>query len=91
MKEKHVPMRKCSGCGMMKEKSELIRLVRVKNMNNKEIHLDLDFKKFGRGAYVCKNLDCLKACRKSRRFERAFSCKVNDDIYESMEAMLRNE
>ena len=91
MKDKHIPMRKCLRCGKMKEKSKLIRIIKTDNMGNKEVLLDLDFKKFGRGAYVCKNPDCLRALRKAKRLERSFKCKINDDLYDSMEAIFQNE
>ena len=50
-----------------------------------EVSLDLSGRKPGRGAYVCKSVECLKAARKARRFERAFSCKIPDEVYDRME------
>lgn len=96
MVKKKVPLRKCSGCGEMKPKRELIRVVKapeVKNENGEvmahgDISLDLTGKKPGRGAYVCKSTECLALARKARRFERAFSCKIPDSIYDSMEKEL---
>lgn len=92
MKQKKQPMRKCTGCGEMKEKRELIRVVKspdVKDENGNviskgEILLDLTGKKSGRGAYVCNNVKCFELARKARRFERAFSCKIPDEIYENI-------
>jgi predicted RNA-binding protein YlxR (DUF448 family) len=85
MQTRRVPLRKCTGCNEMKPKKELVRV--VKNKEN-EIFLDLTGKKAGRGAYVCKSLDCLKKARKSKGFERAFSCKIPDEIYDQMEKEL---
>lgn len=85
MHEKKVPLRKCTGCLEMKNKKELIRV--VKNSSG-EISLDLTGKKAGRGAYICKNTDCFKKARKSRGLERAFSCKIPDDVYDNMEREL---
>ena len=50
-----------------------------------EILLDPTGKKSGRGAYLCQNPDCLKKARKARRLERAFDCKIPDEVYERLE------
>ena len=82
-------MRMCTGCGEMKPKKELVRV--VKN-NLGEVSLDLTGKKPGRGAYVCKSLECLQKARKARRFEKTFSGQIPDEVYERMEEeMGKNE
>lgn len=81
-------MRKCTGCGEMKSKKEMVRVVRNKEG---EISLDLTGKKAGRGAYICKNVACLQAARKNRGLERAFSCRIPTEVYEEMETELANE
>lgn len=88
MKTKKIPMRVCIGCGEMKPKKELIRIVKSKEG---EISLDLTGKKSGRGAYICKDLKCLKQARKSRKLERSFSCQISNEIYDGMESELKNE
>jgi uncharacterized protein len=89
MQKKRVPLRMCAGCGEMKTKKELVRVVRSPEG---EISLDLTGRKPGRGAYVCRSIDCLKAARKGRRFEKAFSCRIPDEVYDRMEEELsRNE
>ena len=82
MKQKKVPMRMCTGCGNMFDKRTLVRVVKSPEG---EISLDLTGKKAGRGAYVCKNPDCLKLARKKRAFERAFSVQISQDVYDAME------
>ena len=97
MQQKRVPMRMCTGCNEMKPKKELVRVVMSPRKTDEagnvlaasEISLDLTGKKPGRGAYVCKSLECLQAARKARRLERAFSCKIPDEIYETMEEEMR--
>lgn len=84
---KKIPQRKCVGCGEMKSKRELVRVVKNKEG---EISLDLTGKKAGRGAYICRDVECFKKARKSRGFERAFSQKIEDEIYEQMEKELEN-
>lgn len=80
-KPKKVPLRKCLGCGEMKPKQELIRAVRSPEG---EISLDLTGKKNGRGAYICRDSRCLTAAIKAKRFERAFGCKIEQPVYDSM-------
>ena len=66
MKTKKIPMRMCLGCGEMKPKRELIRVVKSKEG---DISLDLTGKKSGRGAYICKSVECFEKARKARKFE----------------------
>lgn len=87
MKAKKVPMRMCTGCGKMFDKRILVRAVKSPDG---EVSLDLTGKKSGRGAYVCKNIECLRKARKKRAFERAFSMKIEDVVYEKMEEEITN-
>ena len=96
MHRKKIPLRKCTGCGEMKPKKELVRVVKAPDIKNEqgetvsqgEVSLDLTGKKPGRGAYVCKSAECMKLARKARRFERAFSCKIPDEVFDAMEKEL---
>ena len=93
MKQKKVPMRKCTGCGEMKEKKQLVRIVKApeKDGTGGEISVDLTGKMPGRGAYICKNsLDCLAKAKQARRLERAFSCKIPDEIYEKLTEQMQS-
>ena len=85
MQNRKIPLRKCMGCGEMKSKRELVRVVKNKEG---EISLDLTGKKAGRGAYVCPQLSCLQKARKSRGFERALSCKIPEEVYDQLEQEL---
>ena len=86
-KQKKIPMRMCLGCGEMKPKRELIRMVKSKEG---EISLDLTGKKAGRGAYICRSIECFRSARKAHRFEKAFSCAISDELYDGMESELEN-
>ena len=96
--QKKIPLRKCTGCGEMKPKRELIRVVKSPEKRDEndslvsggEITLDLTGKAAGRGAYVCKNPECFQKARKARRFERSLSCKIPEEVYEQMSAELQN-
>ncbi len=87
MKPRKIPMRQCLGCSEMKPKKELIRVVKSPEG---EISLDLTGKKNGRGAYICRSTECYDKARKARRFERAFSCRIDESVYEVMADELRN-
>ena len=82
MQTRKQPMRMCTGCGEMKEKRELIRVVKS---TDGEISLDKTGKKNGRGAYICHDAACLKKARKNKRIERAFEVTIPDEIYDRME------
>ncbi len=88
MKTKKIPMRLCLGCGESKPKKEMIRVVKSKDG---EISLDTTGKKSGRGAYICRSLQCFKAARQKHRFEKSFSCAISDEVYERMEEELLND
>ena len=78
---KRIPQRKCIGCGVSKNKNELIRVVRSPE---NEISIDLKGKKSGRGAYICKDGNCLKKAVKAKRFERNLEVAISDEILESL-------
>ncbi len=84
---KKVPLRMCVGCGEMKDKRELTRIVKSKEG---EISLDPTGKKSGRGAYICPSPECLKKARKSRRIEKSFATKIPDEVYDTLEEEMKN-
>lgn len=88
MQQKKVPLRMCTGCAQHKPKKELVRVVRSPQG---EIDLDLTGKKSGRGAYLCSDLACLQKARKQRRLEKAFSQQIPDEVYDKLEAQMREE
>lgn len=83
---KKIPMRQCVGCREMKEKRELIRVVKSPEG---EVSLDFKGKKPGRGAYLCPDPECLKRSRKARALERAFETSLPADVYEALEAQMK--
>ena len=83
---KKAPDRKCVGCGEMKPKASLIRIVRSKEG---DVFIDPTNKANGRGAYICRNAECLKKAQKSKRIERSFECAIPDEIFEAMERELK--
>lgn len=87
MKAKKIPLRMCTGCGEMFDKRQLVRVVKSPEG---DVSLDITGKKSGRGAYVCKNADCLKKARKKKALERAFGIKIEDSVYDKMEEEIAN-
>lgn len=85
MTTKKTPMRMCTGCREMKPKKELIRIVKTVDG---EIALDTTGRLNGRGAYVCKNKECLAKVRKSNALSRAFETDVSGEIYNKLEMEL---
>ncbi len=83
---KKIPQRTCLGCGEQKPKRELVRIVKDKDNN---FSVDLTGKKNGRGAYICRDIACFQKAKKQRRFERAFSCQIPEEIYLSLEGELK--
>lgn len=98
VRQRKVPMRMCTGCGQMKPKAELVRVVKAPEKGGDQengaeaaapdISLDLTGKKPGRGAYVCRDPECLRLMRKNRRLERAFSCRIPPEVYDKLEGEL---
>ena len=77
-----IPSRQCTGCGEMKEKRKMIRVLKT---TEGEIVIDTTGKKNGRGAYLCRQAECLKRARKSKGLERSLKIGIPDEIYEKLE------
>lgn len=93
MQQKKQPMRKCVGCAEMFPKRELVRIVKTKLDGGDdaqdgeelyEVSLDLTGKKAGRGAYICRNTECLTKAVKGKKVQRALSCQIPDELFEKM-------
>lgn len=84
---KKVPLRQCVGCGEMKGKKDMMRVLKTAEG---DICLDVTGKKNGRGAYVCKNIECLKLARKSKGLERSFKMSIPKEVYDTLEEEFNN-
>lgn len=82
-KVRKIPQRKCIVCGELKDKNDLLRIVKNKEEG---ILIDEIGKINGRGAYVCKSESCIKGLKRSNKLNQAFKMKIDDDIYEELEA-----
>ena len=81
MANKKMPMRQCIGCGEMKPKKEMLRIIKTAE---EEILLDTTGRKNGRGAYICPNSECLKKAVKGKGLERSFKMAIPKDVYEML-------
>ena len=77
MKTKKIPSRICVGCREAKEKRSMVRI--VKTAEN-EICLDATGRKNGRGAYICKSVECLQRALQSRGLERSLKSPVPEEV-----------
>ena len=83
MKPKKIPMRMCVGCREMKEKRELIRIVRTPDG---EVALDPTGKKSGRGAYVCRQAECLRRSIRQKQLERQLEITLTPEVTDALTA-----
>nr|WP_330407093.1 YlxR family protein [Blautia marasmi] len=75
-------MRKCTGCGEMRNKKEMLRVLKTPE---EEIVLDATGRKNGRGAYLCFDKECLQKAVKNRGLERSLKTAIPASVYESLE------
>ena len=81
MANKKIPMRQCIGCGEMKPKKEMLRIIKTAE---EEILLDTTGRKNGRGAYICPDSECLKKAVKGKGLELSFKMAIPKDVYEML-------
>lgn len=78
---KKIPMRQCIGCGEMKSKKELLRVLRTAE---DEITFDATGRKNGRGAYLCFSEECLHKAIRTKGLERSFQRRIPPEVYERL-------
>jgi len=83
---KKVPLRKCTGCGEMKDKREMLRVVKTKE---NEFFLDTSSKANGRGAYICSSSECLDKSLKNSGLERSFKSKIPENIKQELKEAMK--
>lgn len=80
----HIPKRMCIACRKMREKDELIKIVRTAE----GAEIDRSQNKFGRGAYVCKDSECIKNMTKRRSLSKHFKKQIDDKIYDEISSLI---
>ena len=87
-KERKYPQRMCVSCREMRDKRDLLRVVRTPE---NQVNIDTTGKASGRGAYICNSASCFNKARKSKALERALNVSVNDEFYTLLENMLKKD
>lgn len=82
MSTKKIPLRQCIGCGEMKSKKEMIRILKT---SEEEFIVDATGRKNGRGAYVCPSMECFQKAVKNKGLERSFKMTIPKAVYETLE------
>lgn len=85
MKPRHIPQRSCVACRTVRDKKELVRLVRTPEG---EIVIDPSGKQSGRGAYLCPTADCLRVAQKRKGLDRAFKAPIQAETWARLEEQL---
>jgi len=78
-------MRKCVGCQEMKNKKEMLRVLKT---SENEFILDATGRKNGRGAYLCFSKECLDKAIKCKGLERSFKQSIPKEVYDKLEKEL---
>ena len=78
---KKIPMRSCIVTQEKLSKKDLIRVVKNKDG---EVSIDLSGKANGRGAYLKKDLEVIKKCKKNKILDRKLGIEIPDKIYEEL-------
>ena len=86
-KVRKLPQRMCVGCREMKNKKELIRVVRTPADT---IEVDITGKKSGRGAYICPSQDCLNLAVKGKRLQKALQHEIAEDVFNHIKGQLEH-
>ena len=84
-RKKHKPQRTCIVCRQVKDKRDLIRLVRTPEG---EIIIDPTGKANGRGAYVCKSANCGELGVQKDRLSRALKTTLTQARLDTLKAEL---
>lgn len=78
---KKIPLRLCVGCKEMKPKKEMMRVIKSADG---EIFLDTTGKKNGRGAYICKQVECLEKAFSNHGLERSLKISIPKETIENL-------
>ena len=83
---KKIPLRRCTVTKEQLPKKELLRIVRDKDGN---VTIDITGKANGRGAYIKKDLEVLKIAKDKKILDKALEVKIEDNIYEEIEEIIK--
>ncbi|MBQ7712461.1 MAG: YlxR family protein [Clostridia bacterium] len=81
MQNRVVPQRMCVACRRLFDKRDLLRVVRSPEG---EVFFDPSGKAAGRGAYLCKDPECLKKAVKTKVLNKLFKAEISDEAYQKL-------
>lgn len=85
MKNKKAPMRQCVGCRELRNKKDLMRILKTPDNN---VIFDDTGRMNGRGAYICPSVECLKKARRTKAIERSLDISIPDEVYDAIERQM---
>jgi len=85
---KHVPLRKCAGCGQMKEKKQMIRIIRTETGT---VEFDPTGRRNGRGAYLCRDKNCFTDAVKKKALQRSLKCSIDNELIQLLEKEIEKD
>lgn len=83
--EKHIPERQCVGCGLRSGKGDLLRIIRTPEGS---VIPDPTGRGNGRGAYLCRNRECLEIAKRKRSLQRTLKCEIPEAVYDEILAVI---
>ena len=70
--------RKCVGCGKLKDRKDLIKIIRENAHGN--VIVNPDNKIFGRSVYLCYNNSCVENAFKKNKISKILKASVPEDL-----------
>ncbi|NLW59640.1 MAG: YlxR family protein [Firmicutes bacterium] len=84
-RKRKIPQRTCIGCGEVRNKRELIRIVRTPE---REVLVDFTGKKSGRGCYICPASSCLERALKGNLLANKLEVEISPELKEKLKTEL---
>ena len=72
--------RTCIACRNKNNQNEMIRISKINGI----ITVEKKHSAFGRGAYICKNKDCVALVINKKLLNRAFKANLDADVYNQL-------
>ena len=82
------PLRTCVVCRAKRPKAELIRVIRSPEGT---VCVDTHQKSNGRGAYICRDADCIAQAYKRKALVRHLKTEIPDEIYTALEGYVNEQ
>ncbi len=84
---KNTVTRRCVFCRQIKNTDELFRVARLES----GVRIAGSRKVQGRGAYVCRDAECIAGAKERKGLERTLKCRVGDEIYAALTELIEDE